>query len=157
MIYIRYVHIYMSMYLFQWKSHYTKRNHMCFNIYIWDSHPFVVQVGFEFIVCSRNVKRKPYSVCLVIVLLIINIIWYTVYSIYCDIIYETRRWIHAQEGMQRSHDAKPILIFNVTHINTNAGSSSWKSSNYHPLLIQSGIEFIAIYVDSSNGLPHWQS
>ena len=103
MIYIRYVHIYMSMYLFQWnKSHYTKRNHMCFNIYIWDSHPFVVQVGFEFIWCSRNVKRKHYSVCLVIVLLIINIIWYTVYSIYCDIIYETRRWIHAQEGMQIS-------------------------------------------------------
>ena len=75
MIYIRYVHIYMSMYLLQRnKSHYTKRNHMCFNIYIWDSHPFVVQVGFEFIGCSRNVKRKPYSVCLVIVLLIINII-----------------------------------------------------------------------------------
>ena len=63
-------------YLYEYvsKSHYIKRNHMFLNIYIWDSHPFVVQVGFEFIGCSRNVKRKPYSVCLVIVLLIINII-----------------------------------------------------------------------------------
>ena len=81
------------------------------DIYILNCQPFEVQVGFEFIGCSRNVKRKPYSVCLVIVLLIINIIWYSVYSIYCDIIYETRRWIHAQEGMQRSHDAKTYSFF----------------------------------------------
>ena len=139
MIYIRYVHIYMSMYLFQWnKSHYIKRNHMCFNIYIWDSHPFVVQVGFEFIGCSRNVKRKPYSVCLAIVLLIINIIWYTVYSIYCDIIYETRRWIQAQEDIPISWRT------NYSHLNgmvINMTQILVKINNWS-LFIKIQIEFI---------------
>ena len=136
-------------------SHYIKRNHICFNIYIWYCHPLVVQVGFEFIGWSRNVKRKSYSVCLVIVLLIINIIWYTV----LDLLWYNL-WDEKMNSCARRYadlmTQKPILFFNVTHINTNAGSSSWKSSNYHPLLIQSEIEFIAIYVDSSNCLPHWQ-